>query len=107
MNLELQNVQLAYKDYIEKHKQYFQKDFIKDKILKDIIYELIRKMFLNFGKSMFMCIFISDILSFVEENHDITKINRVEIKKARKRIKNIRLLNLKIADEIRSIIKDF
>ena len=107
MKLELSNTQLAYKDYIEKHKQYFQKDFIKDKILKDIIYELIRKMFLNFGKSMFMCIFISDILSFVEENHDITKINRVEIKKARKRIKNIRLLNLKIADEIRSIIKDF
>lgn len=107
MKLELSNTQLAYKDYIEKHKQYFQKDFIKDKILKDIIYELTRKMFLNFGKSMFMCIFINDILSFVEENYAITKISKAEIKKACMRIKNIRLLNLKIADEIRNLTKDF
>lgn len=107
MNLILSDTQLAYKDYIEKHKQYFEKDFIKNKTLRGIIYEITKKMFLNFGGSMFLCIFISDILSFVEKNHDITKINRVEIKKARKRIKNIRLLNLKIADEIRNLTKDF
>lgn len=105
MNLELPNAQLAYRDYIEKHKQYFEKDFIKDKTLRDIIYEIAKKMFLNFGKSMFLCMFISDILSFVEENYNITKISKAEIKKARKRIKNIGLLNLKIADELYELTK--
>lgn len=37
-------------------------------------------MFLNFGASMFVCIFISDILSFVEENYAITKISRPRLK---------------------------
>lgn len=67
------NSQLAYEDYIEKHKQYFEKDFIKNKTLRNIIYELTKKMFLNFGKSMLFCMFISDILSFVEKNRTITK----------------------------------
>ena len=101
------NSQLAYKDCLEKHKQYFEKDFIKDKTLKDIIYELTRKMFLNFGKSMFMCILIDDILSYAEENRTITRIKRSEIEKTCKRIENIRLLNLKIANEINKLTEYF
>ena len=64
-------------------------------------------MFLNFGKSMLICMFISDILSFVEENRTITKISNNDIRKASNSIKNIRLLNLKIANEIQSLIKNF
>ena len=107
MNTELSNSQQAYKEYLEKHKQYFDKDFIKDKTLKDIIYEILKKMFLNFGKSMFLCIFISDILLFVKENYAITKIDKSEIEKAWKITKKIRLLNLKIANQIHYLTKNF
>lgn len=101
------NLQKEYILYLKQHKQYFEKDFIKNKTLRNIIYEITKKMFLNFGKSMLICMFISDILSFVEENRTITKINNNEIKKACNSIKNIRLLNLKIANEIQSLIKNF
>lgn len=102
-----QDAKKEYIDFLQRNQQFFDQNFIKDKTLKDIIYKPIQKMFLNFGKSMFLCLFVNDILSFIAENYAITQVDKTEFKKACKIIKNIRYLNLKIANEFHSLTKGF
>jgi hypothetical protein len=103
----LSDCQFTYNDYIKRNQQFFEKSFIKGKVLKDIIYKPIQKMFLRFGASMFLGIFIGDILLFVKENYVITKVDKAKLEKVCRIMKNIEELNLKIANELYALTKNF
>lgn len=108
--MDFENKQDSLKEYIKylkRNQQFFEKSFIKGKVLKDIIYKPIQKMFLRFGASMFLGIFIGDILLFVKENYVITKVDKAKLEKVCRIMKNIEELNLKIANELYALTKNF
>ena len=95
---------LAYINYCNKNQEYFEYDFLKDKTLKEILYLPMRKMFLKFGASLFLCQFLIDVCRNIQPNQIFLNVDKKLTNKVNKKFENIMSLFNKISEEWLSLI---